>query len=131
LITGRCCVQLYYSTGSHYHLESAYGHYRDAIETIHVLSSILELPSILVEFATFMEHYGAFESALDVYSQILSLYSTYKGYFNALYRSAIVGKHVADISEQLAQREETINKCLDVLAFLLEALPLSINEVGL
>jgi hypothetical protein len=96
---------------------------------MHILSGLTEIPSLLYEFAMVMELFGAFESALEVYSQILSLHAMFKGYFDAMYRTAVIGKHIADISESVANKDENLNKCVDVLQFLLEALPESINEV--
>ena len=130
LIAGRCCVQLFLITTAHYHLESAYRHFQNSIERLPVdLTTMFKLPAILFEFGRMLELYGSFEAAMDLYSRILTNFPNYRGYFDVMYRSAIVGKYIADITVNAKDKEETLNKCIDIFQFLLEALPLSINDV--
>ena len=66
---------------------------------------------------------------MELYTKILTNFPHFRGYFDAMYRSCIVGKHIAELMIPSKQREETLNKCIDMLQFLLESLPISINEV--
>ncbi len=130
LIAGRCCVELFLITNSHYHLESAYRHFQNSIERLPVdLTTMFKLPAILFEFGRMLELYGSFEAAMDLYSRILTNFPNYRGYFDVMYRSAIVGKYIADITVNAKDKEDTLNKCIDIFQFLLEALPLTINDV--
>jgi len=131
LIAARCCYYLYLQTQSHYHLEAGYRHYRNCVETMGAdLFTMIKLPKVLFEFAKLLEAYGAFESALELYSKILSGYPNFRGYFDAVYRSAVVGKHLVDFIDDPKEKEEMVNKCVDIFQFLLEAVPPSINEVN-
>ncbi len=115
----------------HEFLEVAYRHYQLAVECIIVdLSAMIELPTILVEFGTVLELYGAFEAAMTTYSKILTQYPTCRCYFNALYRSAIVGRHLGSISNDVNYQQEALEKTIDILQFLLEALPSNIQDVS-
>jgi hypothetical protein len=51
------------------------------------------------------------------------------GYFDSMYRSAIVGRHLVDIDSPTVDKEATHSKCIDIYQFLLEALPASISEL--
>lgn len=130
LCAARCCVQLFLLTKSHYHLENAYRHYQNSIERLPVdLVTMFKLPTILLEFGRMLEYYGAFESALDLYSRILTNFPNYRGYFDAMYRSAVVGNHMAEMSSNVQNKEDLLNKCIDILQFLLEALPNTIDDM--
>ena len=50
------------------------------------------------------------------------------GYFHVIYRTAVVGKYIAEYSDA-QKREAFVEQCCDVLGFLLEALPLGLDDV--
>ena len=52
-----------------------------------------------------------------------------KGYFDAMYRSTLVGKFLATQMKDIIKQQEIIRQCIDMLQFLLEAVPPSMNEV--
>jgi hypothetical protein len=132
LYTARCCNELYLLTKNHYHLEAGYRHYKNCIETMGAdLSTMFKLPKVLYEFAGLLESYGAFESALQLYSRLLTNFPTFRGYFDTMYRTAIVGKVLAERVSDQKGKDEMLNKCIDIYQFLLEAVPPSINEVGI
>ena len=85
---------------------------------------------MLYEFAGLLESYGAFESALQLYSKILTSYPMFRGYFDVMYRTAVVGKVLAERIADPREKEDLLNKCVDMYQFLLEAPPPTINEVG-
>jgi len=131
--TGRCCVKLFQLSKAHYHLENAYKHFQDAIEAMTVpndydQTTTLMLPQILMDLGRVLERYGAFQPALEIYSQAMRDFPNSRIYFDIMYRSTIVGKHVAEIMTNPTQRDEVLNKCIDMLQFLLEALPSTIND---
>lgn len=127
---GRCAVQLFRESSQHSYLELAYHYYQTAVQAMVMnLYTMFKLPQLLLEFGRVLEDYGAFEAANDVYGRILSGFPNFRGYFDALYRSAIVGRHLASLHTESTSKEEALNKCLDVLQFLLEALPANITDV--
>ena len=96
LAAARCCKFLFFETKAHYHLEAGYGHYADCVETMGAdLSTMFRLPAVLYEFSSLLENYGAMKPALELYSKILSNFPNFKGYFDAMYRAAVVGKHLS------------------------------------
>lgn len=98
LAAARCCKFLFFDTKAHYHLEAGYGHYSNCVETMGAdLSAMFRLPALLYEFGSLLENYGAMKPALELYSKILSNFPNFKGYFDAMYRAAVVGKHLAGI----------------------------------
>ena len=125
----RCCVELFLETHLHYHLEAAYRHFTMAIERMPAgLIAMFQLPPLLYEFAILLEYHGAFESALEMYSKILTKFPTWRGYFDAMYRCAMVGRHVAELKKDIKIKDSILNKSIDMLQFLLEAVPNSIKE---
>ena len=94
------------------------------------LTAMFRLPALLLEFGRVLELYGAFEAAMEVYGRILGNFPNFRGYFDAMYRSAIIGRHLADLMSTPKQREDTLNKCTDINQFLLEALPVTIDSVS-
>lgn len=130
LMTARCCYALYKSTNLHYHLETAYQHYEKAIESLILdLSLTFFMPRLLAEFARLLEHFGAFQASLQLYTQILNSFPAYHGYFDVMYRSCIVGFYIADATADPNNKETILNQVRDMVQFLLEALPESIDEV--
>lgn len=130
-ITGRCAAQLFYKTLEYSYLERAYKHYQNAVQTMVVnLFTMFKLPLLLLEFGRVLEDYGAFQASSDLYTRILTGFPNFRGYFDALYRSAIVGRHLASLLPESPAKEESINKCLDIIQFLLEALPPNISDVS-
>lgn len=130
-VTGRCASQLFYKTMELKYLERAYTHYQNAVQTMVAnLFTMFKLPLLLLEFGRVLEDYGAFQAANDLYTRILTGFPNFRGYFDALYRSAIVGRHLASLMPETPAKEESINKCLDIIQFLLEALPPSISDVS-
>jgi tetratricopeptide (TPR) repeat protein len=95
-MAGRCCTKLFLSTESHYHLENAHMHYQNAVDTMVVnLTTMFKLPVLFMELGNVLEFYGAFESAIEVYNRIMTNFPNFRGYFDALYRTAIVSRHLA------------------------------------
>jgi tetratricopeptide (TPR) repeat protein len=130
-IIGKCSMFLFLQNRKHEQLVEAYTHYQTAVSSVVVsLTAMIELPRLLVEFGIVLEMYGAFEAALDAYSKVLVRFPTFRGYFDALYRTAIVGRHLASLSSDAKQQEEVLEKSVDILQFLLEALPTNIQDVS-
>eukprot|EP01041_Mallomonas_annulata_P002135 gene2135-4165_t len=128
--TGLCCVALFNITHLHIYLEKAYDHYQNSVSTMIMdMYAMFKLPETLLEFGRVMEQYGSFESALELYTRILTNFPNSGRYFDAMYRSAIVGKHIADFATENTHKEDAINKCIDILQFLLEAIPPNIDEI--
>jgi hypothetical protein len=46
-----------------------------------------------------------------------------------MYRSGIIGKHLSELITNPKDKEEMLNKSIDIFSFLLEAVPPSIDEV--
>jgi len=134
LMAGRCCMRLFEATKQHYHLDKAYVHLQHSVECMTVprpgfdLSTMLRLPSVLLELGRVYENYGAHTSALEMYSKIMQEYPHCRCYFDTMYRAALVGKYISDHSQNEAAKQEMLNRCIDMLQFLLEALPDSLNE---
>jgi tetratricopeptide (TPR) repeat protein len=130
-IIGRAASRKFLDEKSHNNLELAYQHYQCAVDCMIVsLSAMIELPNLFVEFGVVLELYGAFEAAMAIYSKVLTRFPTCRAYFTALYRSAIVGRHLGSISNEPIYQQEVIEKSIDVLQFLLEALPSNIQDVS-
>jgi tetratricopeptide (TPR) repeat protein len=130
-IAGKCCIKLFLITQYHYHLENAYNYYQNAINNIAAnLYAMFRVPALLLDFGKVLEYYGALEAAVDVYKRILNKFPNFRGYFDAMYRSAIVGLHSSKLMTNKLNQEDTINKCIDIFQFLLEALPSSIIDVN-
>lgn len=128
---GRAAVCLFLQDRCPAHLELAHAHYGQAASSLVLgLDTMLELPKLLNEFGVALELYGAFESAMDVYARVLVNFPTFRGYFDALYRSTVVGCHLAVLGGDAQQLQQIVAKCKDVLRFLLEALPANINDVS-
>ena len=66
---------------------------------------------------------------LELYSRILTNFPNFRGYFDAMYRSGIIGKHLSELITNPKDKEEMLNKSIDIFSFLLEAVPPSIDEV--
>lgn len=132
LMAARCCFKMFIQTEQHHHLENAYHKYEHSIKslTIDFLTAI-RLPAILFEFSRVLENYGSFESALKTHGKILTAFPSFKGYFDVMYRSAIVGKFVAGKVQDPVKQQEMIRQCIDMIQFLLEAVPPTINELHL
>jgi tetratricopeptide (TPR) repeat protein len=130
MYAGRCCLRLFHSNHLHYHLEHGYQYYTNAINTIKVdLSIVWQLPGLLFEFGRILEYYGAFESAIEIYHQLLTVFPHTRKYFDALYRNTIISKHLTELSPASAEKEKHIDEMIDVMSLLLEALPVTINDV--
>ena len=130
LTAARCAMKLYALNGTHEHLDVAYRHYTNAIQQLELHISIARLPGVLHEFASMMEQYGSYDASLDLYRRILTAFPYYKGYFEIMYRSAVVGKHLSNaMSIEMGDRETVLNQCADSVGLILEAVPVSINEI--
>lgn len=139
LTIARCGLQMYLATNDYDMLVTSHEEYEDAMINLTVdLSAMLRLPPVMMEHARVLEFYGSFDSALEVYGKVLTNFPTFKGYFDALYRTAIVGLHMAAVKKTVAgtdgaskavEIEEAVDKCIDIFQFLLEALPTNIDEV--
>tara|TARA_A100001015_G_scaffold310979_1_gene413328 strand:+ start:8388 stop:11726 length:3339 start_codon:yes stop_codon:yes gene_type:complete len=128
LTLARCCVEMFKETHQHYHLEVAYKAYTMSVERMPAgLIALFQLPPVLYEFAIMMELYGAFESALEIYSKLLTKFPTWRGYFDAMYRCALVGRTVSEMQKEQEKKDTILNKSVDMLQFLLEAVPNSIQ----
>eukprot|EP01038_Epipyxis_sp_PR26KG_P014580 gene14580-19581_t len=129
-VAGKCCVYLFLQNQTHTYLENAHFHYQNSIEHMPAdLFAMFKLPSVLLEFGKVLEYYGAVEAAIELYSKILTSFPNFRGYFDALYRTAIVGLYISSMTQDSKAKEETVGKSIDILQFLLEALPSSIREV--
>jgi tetratricopeptide (TPR) repeat protein len=129
IIAARCSTELYFETSNHDYLHHAYKFYQRGIETMKFdIYAMFRLPQVLQEYGLVMEHYGAFQAAMQLYSKILGSFPNYRGYFHVMYRTTIVGKYLAEYSD-VAQSETFVGQCIDTLQFLLEALPLGIDDV--
>ncbi len=135
LMAGKCCLRLFEVTKQHYHLEKAYAHFQHSVECMSVprpgydLSTMLRLPVVLMELGSVFEHFGAHEAALQMYGKIMQEYPNNRQYFDAMYRAALMGKHLSDTATNETTKVEMLNRCIDMLQFLLEALPHSLNEM--
>ena len=130
LTAARCCANIYHTSNSKEYFQKSYIHYQNTIDKMEAFISILQLPDVLYEFCILLEKFGSFQAAADIHTKILDNFINYKNYFNVLYRSAIVGKHLSSMSEDITQKTDLLSKCIQVLYFLLEALPTAINEVS-
>jgi hypothetical protein len=130
LTAARCCISLYKKTKSHEYLKKSYPHYQNAVDKMEAFSSILVLPEVLYEFSIMLEEFGAFQAASDLHSRILNNFLNFKKYFDVMYRSAVVGKHIASLTENTNEQSDILMKITHSLQFLLEALPTTINEVS-
>jgi len=134
LMAGRCCMRLFDLTKQHYHLDKAYAHLTHSVECMTVprpgydMSTMLRLPVVLLELGRVYEGYGAHNSALEMYSKIMQEYPHSRCYFDTMYRAALVGKYLSDHSQNDTTKQEMLNRCIDMLQFLLEALPHTLNE---
>ncbi len=129
ITAGACCLELFYENKDHEYLKQAYQFYQQGIYTMKFdLFVMFRLPIVLSEFGRVLEHYGNFEGALGLYSKVLSNFPTFRGYFNVMYRVGIVGKYVGEMSTG-AKGQEINDQCIDILQFLLEALPITIEPV--
>jgi hypothetical protein len=81
LTAARCRLQLFQATKLHSpHLEIAYVHYQNAIETLNYdLSTMFKLPAIFFELGKMLEVFGAFDTSLDMYGKILSGFANFRG----------------------------------------------------
>jgi hypothetical protein len=81
LTAARCRVQLFNITCLHSpHLELAYKHYQNAIETLaYDLSTMFKLPVIFFELGRMLEVFGAFDLAIEMYGKILAGFPNYRG----------------------------------------------------
>lgn len=132
LTAARCGFKLFLQTHQHYHLEAAYHKYERSIKNLPLdFLTAIRLPNILFEFCRLLECYGSFDSALMTYGKLLASFQNYKGYFDVMYRSALVGKFVSSRVEDVAKKHDMVKQCLDILQFLLEAVPPTISEVCL
>lgn len=130
LTIARAAVFLFRQKCQHELLLTALHNYRATIESLVVgLDTMIELPKILSEFGVALELFGAFDSAMDVYARILVAFPTFRGYFDALYRSTFVGRHLSVLRNDAQHQQEVAEKNKDVLHFLLEALPANILDV--
>jgi tetratricopeptide (TPR) repeat protein len=128
LTAARCCVALHYVTNIHDYLQKAYLHYKHAIDRLEAFPSSIIVPDILYEFSCMLEVYGSIQVSADIYRRILNDFPTYRGYFNCMYRSAVLGKHLSDIDIDAYVQSELLTKSTEALLVLLEALPITINE---
>ena len=130
LTAARCAMKLYALDGAHDHLDVAYRHYTNTIQQLGIHISIARLPGILHEFATMLEQYGSYDASLDLYRRVLTTFPYYKGFFEIMYRSAMVGKHLSNaMSIESGDRETVLNQCAYSVGLILEAVPVTINEI--
>ena len=130
IYAARCSTEMYFITRDNTYLNYAYHFYQMGIETMRFdLYAMFRLPQILEEYGGVMEHYGAFQAALETYTKILNNFPNYRGYFTVLYRTTIVGKYIGEYSDRV-KNDEFYGQCIDTLQFLLEALPKGIDDVS-
>lgn len=126
----RCAVHLFINSKDRVFLQKAYAHYQNGVEKMDLFISIARLPPLLFEFSKMLELYGAFDAAYEMHRRILEGFPYYRGYFETMYRSAVVGKHLMSIASDRAERSGFLTVCMESLSFLLEAIPKSISEVS-
>ena len=130
----RCAVALFKQTKTHSYLEKAYGHYHTSIECMTVpidnydLSTKLRLPLVYYELGLLFENFGSMQAAMDMYRRAMAEFPQTRFYFDCMYRACLVGKYLFFITSDEKSKRELLNKCLDMLVFLLEALPVQIEE---
>lgn len=113
------------------YLEKAYEYYTKASKKIRKVESSIRVPLLLYETGRCLEFYGTLETAMDAYSKILSQHSTFRGYFITLFRTAVIGRYLASITTDQQTKNDTIDKCIDILLFLLESPPKQIIDIHL
>ena len=115
-------MHLFLLDNDHQHLEKAYKHYQYAVDHVQAnLFAMFKLPSLLLDFGRVLEYFGAFETAMDIYGQVLTKFPNFAGYFDAFYRTAVVARHLASLTTDTAERQQTVDKSIDIFQFLLEA----------
>lgn len=130
LINARCSYELFLLNKNHYHLEQAYEQYSAALSNFRVdMSMYCLLPPVLIEFARLLEHYGAFPAAMEIYNNVLRTFPTNRQYFNVLYRTSLIGTYISESTTDDSEKSNMLNQTIDMLQFLLEALPENINDV--
>jgi hypothetical protein len=131
LTAARCSLEMYFETRDRLYLHHAYNYYQAGIETMKFdIYAMFRLPLVLHEFGQVMEHYGAFDAAMSTYSKIVNSFPNFRGYFHVMYRTTVVGRYIAEFSDA-TKSEQFIGQCIDTLQFLLEALPVGIDDVSL
>lgn len=129
LTAARCAMKLYATHGFQMYLEAAYRHYSNCINKLGLYISIAELPGILHEFGSMLEHYCSYDAALDMYRRVLETFPHYRGFFEVMYRTVVIGKHLTNAMTNAVERETIMNQCADNMSLILEAVPVSINEI--
>lgn len=130
----RCAFALFKETKTHSYLEKAYAHYRNCIECMTVpidnydLSTKLRLPEVYFELGLLFENFGSMQAAMDMYRRAMAEFPQTRFYFDCMYRACLVGKYLFFIATDEKSKRDLLNKCLDMLVFLLEALPVQIEE---
>ena len=80
LCMGKVCLELYYETRDRHYLNHSYYYSQRGVETMaYDLYAMFKLPEVLQFFGRVMEHNGAFEAGMEVYTKVLSNYPNYKG----------------------------------------------------
>jgi tetratricopeptide (TPR) repeat protein len=130
----RCHIYLFFSDQEKSHLETAYNLYMKAIQRIPTAVEpmfLLRMPVLLLETGRCLELYGSFEEAMETYAKILATFPNFRGYFVTMFRTAVVGRHLATLATSNDAKNDAVDKCIDILLFLLEAPPPEIPPVNL
>ena len=97
LTVARCAMRLYIETAHRSYLTLCYEYYHMGIDTMEYEVSIkVRLPSVLSELGKVLEHYGNFNAALEIYTNLITNFPSFRGFFQAMYRTAIVGKYMSE-----------------------------------
>ena len=131
LCAARCAMHLYTLHGKAEtpYVEAAYHHYTNAIQKMDIFISIARLPGVLHEFAVMLEEFGSFDTALELYKRVLVQCPYYRGYFEVLYRTIVVGKHLSIAMTAATERDEVLHQCAENASLILEAVPVAINDI--
>lgn len=108
------------------YLKNSFDHYQHALDALEIFQNFHILPIVLHEYARALEYGGDYLVSSDLYSRILSTFINYSGYFDVMYRSALISTYLSYAMEDPSEMHVKIN---DMLVFLLDALPESIDQM--
>lgn len=129
---GKTYVYLFLSNQDRVHLESAYQMFAKAtqhIPTVLEATVLMRMPVLLLEIGRCLEFYGSFEESMDSYGKILASFPNFRGYFVAMFRTAVIGRHMASLASDPQAKSDAVDKCIDILLFLLESPPREVPSV--
>ena len=133
LCAARCAMQLNalhegYAEKTYY-IEAAHRHYAHAIEKMNLFVCIARLPGVLHEFGIMLEQYCSYDNALELYKRVLVQFPYYRRYFEVLYRTVVLGKHLSVAMTSNTDRDDVLHQCAENVSLILEAVPVAINDI--